>query len=1050
MALSDKILRVMDVEATESRLVFLLLSQSVFLGIFYGVFDTAANSLFLSVFSAQELPMAFTISGLAGILMTSAYSFLQPRIKFSLLAIINLFVIALIAFLMWFGFYLTSSKWHVFLVLTMMGPLNILAIIGFWGTAGRIFSLRQGKRLFGLIDAGIIVGIIVSSYAIPILLTLHYKTSDLLVISFVSVLVSLIFQFIITFQTDKLRYKTVKSSKTKLESGKNNVNNSKFVTLMSLFVALSMVSAFFISYSFLAVTKIKYPDLADLGKFLGVFIGTVMFITLIIKTFVYGKFIKAYGLRTSLLLSPILLVLLSIVAAVTGFFGGYTVSSSGFVFFFLLIALSRLFSISLKSSIEVPSFKLLYQTIDKSSRHNVQARVDGTINELSALFSGVLLFLLGLLSFVKFIHFTYVLIFILVIWIIVGYKLYRAYKANLNSSLESFKLVENANNIKLNNGVATKALLGHENVERVLYVMNMQEKLQPIVYERLIPYLLHHKLGGVRVYALTRCDNLHIYEALLTFKDVNDQNLLAMKQSLTSRLKSEISEGLSKENIAVLSRSKIVSERELAARIIGYSKDWQYTNHIKFLLRDLDTNVKIAAIKASAKLKNKELCPVITEFLNNYTYGKYASDALIEFGEEAIPILDHTFSKFEADPIMLMRLIRIIGQIGDEKACKCLINRINFHNIEVAYESAKMLMLLNYTVDESHFFIVHQTLYRLMEISAWNIAARCSLRESNAHELLQDAFTFELKFNFDHIFTLLSLIYDSNNISHIRQSIDNDNSDNTDYAIEMLELIVSDDIKPILFPLIDGSSDTEKIRLLQLYFPIDKTPLNDLLIDIINRDYSNLNKWTKACAFYNIQLSQTYTITNDIVAQLFNSDALLNEMAACVINKFSPEQLPEYFKRLDEKARYVIKQTIDKNENHAEQLLINKIIYLKQFNYFSSIPSNAIELLAAELRHCNYSKNDELESIDSDFQINIYFLISGSVFSQNSNQTKGEFSKGSIFGGVFSIGYPNNLPIFEAGSDVEVYKLDQLAFDRIIFDYPEIGNNLVLLSKTEI
>ena len=72
----------------------------------------------------------------------------------------------------------------------MLGPLNILAMLGFWGTAGRLFTLRQGKRLFGLVDAGLVIGIIISCYAIPVLLSFKFESHNILLISAASVLVA--------------------------------------------------------------------------------------------------------------------------------------------------------------------------------------------------------------------------------------------------------------------------------------------------------------------------------------------------------------------------------------------------------------------------------------------------------------------------------------------------------------------------------------------------------------------------------------------------------------------------------------------------------------------------------------------------------------------------------------------------------------------------------------------------------------------------------------------------------------------------------------------
>ena len=79
----------------------------------------------------------------------------------------------------------------------MLGPLNILAMLGFWGTTGRLFTLRQGKRLFGLVDAGLIIGIIISCYTIPVLLSFKFESHNILLVSASSVLVATIIQILI-------------------------------------------------------------------------------------------------------------------------------------------------------------------------------------------------------------------------------------------------------------------------------------------------------------------------------------------------------------------------------------------------------------------------------------------------------------------------------------------------------------------------------------------------------------------------------------------------------------------------------------------------------------------------------------------------------------------------------------------------------------------------------------------------------------------------------------------------------------------------------------
>jgi ATP:ADP antiporter, AAA family len=1045
MIKSKKILSVMDIEAQEASIVFLLLTQSIFLGIFYGALDTASSSLFLSIFPAEKLPIAFSISGVAGILMTTLYSTLQSRIQFSKLAILNIATVAIITFFLWFGFSFTDSKWLVFLLLVMLGPLNIVAMLGFWGTAGRIFSLRQGKRLFGLIDAGQIIGVIIASYSVPIILSFSIKTKDILFLSTCSAVIALLFQFIISFRTDKLSQKVVVVKEKHDDGGFFALFKNKFVRLMAIFVALSMIVAFFVSYSFLAVTKIKYPDVVGFASFFGVFVGTVMFITLMIKTLLYGKLMKTYGLQTALLISPVVLVVISVIAAIVGIFGGYSGTEGGFIFFFLLIALSRLLSVALKSAVEAPSFKILYQTIDSKVRHNVQARVDGTVNEISALASGLILLGLSALAFIKLINFTQALIVILALWLWIAYKLYKAYKNNLEQSLVKQSSSEETSTTNATTGIVSKVLHGNEKAEQVLFVMNVQEKIQPVLYEKLLPYLLHHRLDEIKKYAFQQCTDLRVYESLDTLKDFDIASHQKESEKLTHQLTTELADGFLNERILTLSRSKITSDRELAARLIGESKNPDFIGHLKFLLRDIDTNVKIAAIKASSKLKRSELAPVLAEFLTSDVYGRYAFDALIETGEPSIECLEHIFSKAGNDSVLSMRIVRIIGSIGGEKACINLLHKINYHDADVARLSASLLIKLKFKVNEDQYYLVNQALLQMLHITAWNIAARASVANIDVDNNLKIALNDEVHQSFDHLFSLLSLAFDANSISHIRENIESESSESTDYAIELLELIIPDDIKPMLFPIIDDSSDLDKIKQLQNFFPVDVTPLNELLLDIINRDYNYLNTWTKACALKVLLSSDKVEITDNLVAQLFNPIELLSELAVCIVHKNDKEKLPKYFKRLGERNRIKLQRDIDRFSSNTELLLYSKVHFLKNTEYFKQISGNILLQLAKKLEILNYSEGDDIDSLDEDLNVMVYIIQNGEVNEKFDDGTEGALKEGELFSGIFAPHYPKNFPQYTAKENVKVFCLYQEALDKLLFDYPEMAERIIHL-----
>ncbi|HEY6435663.1 MAG TPA: hypothetical protein VIY47_03670, partial [Ignavibacteriaceae bacterium] len=334
---------------------------------------------------------AYLLSGILGMLLTGTFSFLQSKIRFSVLITLNLIFITLLTFGMWYSFYYSTSEYLIFVIFSLMGAIYILSLVGFSGMAGRLFTLRQGKRLFSIIDSGLVFGMIVISLAIPYILKFLPDLKDLILISSVSIFFALIFQTIITTKYN-VNEGDAKNTATQVEdvqtAGLSRFISDRYIRLVSLFVILSMITLFFTSYNFLTVGKINYPDSKDFAIFFANFTIAVMAFSFVIKTFIYSKLLKTYGLQVSLIVVPILIGLFAFVAGSVGTIFGYETDSASFVIFFLLIALVRFFAINLKDSIQTPSLRLLFQPIDSRIRYNVQAKVEGLVNEFSAVFSG--------------------------------------------------------------------------------------------------------------------------------------------------------------------------------------------------------------------------------------------------------------------------------------------------------------------------------------------------------------------------------------------------------------------------------------------------------------------------------------------------------------------------------------------------------------------------------------------------------------------------------------------------------------------------------------
>jgi len=1027
-----------NIEEKEKTSVLLFLVQSVFLGIFYGAFDVGAHALFLSVYPASMIPKAYVVSGIVGIILTTIYARIQSRYKFSFLAFINLLFITIVIVLLRGLFEITEQPWVVFVVFLMMGPLNILAMLGFWGSAGRIFTLRQGKRLFGLVDSGQIFGAIISTFAIPVLITFGFLQKNLLLVSSISVLVAFLIQIIINI---KYNLNQVVVSEEKKQSHRlPQLLKDKYIFNMAVFVVMSMLAAFFIQYSFLSVTKDNYPDHDNLTEFLGAFTGSLLLFTFLFKTFVYSKLMKTYGLKISIMISSFLLGIFTIAAVLIGTFAGYTSVTAGFIFFFLIISLSRLFSKALKDAVEVPSFKLLYQSLKAEIRHDVQAYVDGTINEIAALSAGLLLAVLGLFEFFKLIHFSYALILILIIWFVVARRLYIEYKLALQKSLADYK-GKRHEEYELADVLNQKIDSEHISDKQVISNLDLFYELHPFKYENRFEQIAQHNKGELGKYALNKIIEKKLLDPLsnINKEAINSNDKITEDQysQYINRYGEKITKMPDKESINNLSKSKNADEKLIAAFLIGKYYDEKYYINLKSLLRDLNVDVKIAAIKAVSKNKLTEFCPAIIDYLDTSGVYSFANDALVNIGTDALGHLDQSFYKTGTNQHVLLRIIKIIGTIGGQKAIQILLHKLDHPNGEILNEILIQLKANNYKADYISINQIHQILDKHLGTMAWNLAALATLKEQTNFEYLKNAIDDELKANYDQLYLLLSLAYDTKSIMHVKENLESGTSEGASFALELLDLFIYEEIKPKLFPIVEEISITEKIRQLQSFYPIEKLSLTDFLVAVINRDINNISLWTKSCALYAFSELENYKVSNDLVAHLYNPNDILRQTAAFSIITNEKDFISSMSYRLESKYRDEFEQLFAEENSVRFNLLIEKIFFLKENTHFKSTTGNSLMHLAKYLNIFNPELYDDNKLSTSLIKDKILIVRSGKLVFK-SDDFELTLNEQDIFDlNDFSDQYFKNV-VIEKDIDSVVYFINKGDLLNCMFDYHDI------------
>ena len=80
--------------------------------------------------------------------------------------------------------------------------------------------------------------------------------------------------------------------------------------------------------------------------------------------------------------------------------------------------------------------------------------------------------------------------------------------------------------------------------------------------------------------------------------------------------------------------------------------------------------------------------------------------------------------------------------------------------------------------------------------------------------------------------------------------------------------------------------------------PLKNTPEN-LIQDIITRDFNQISLYAKACAIYSLLILKKHEAGQELVASVFHPNQLIRETAAYVLEKLIPEAWNRFIHRLD-------------------------------------------------------------------------------------------------------------------------------------------------------
>ncbi len=949
--------KLLQIEQGDRLMIGILLLQAVCTGIFVGTLELEANAVFLETFGADRIPLAMMISGVVGILIATIYSYFSKQLGVKSFGILNLIAVMMITASLLLGFRLLQKEHFDFIVFVFAGPMVLITLLSFWITVRGFLSPSKGKQLTGLIEFTLIGGMVLAFLVSPLLMKLGFRIQNILYVGMVSLIIATSAQLYVLSGIGRHHHRFRKRVKS---TGPVRLFSHRFTALIAAFAVMGVAVAVLLQYEFLWVTGNRFPGGIELVSFLGTFSAIMMALAWTMKRFLFGWIKGKFGIRVTLLLAPVFLLILTIASAIAGESYGFAGEAHLFTYFFLLVVFSKFLGGSMKESMEDPSMNLIYQSLDPRDRYNVQSGIEGVLSQIGVFVAGLFLASYVTISFVEIYHVTYVLFVFLVIWFFVGLTLHRSYRRMLKVTLESDRIKETVD-LSLKDMVKV-------DMEQTAFPMELLEFNSYYFHyssrDQLLSLLSHPQ---TRVRALIwdhllesspGLPALTISQLLVREKepDVKERIRLLGKRKLRTKL--GLQEAFIKERLDRFNENKVepddaveeafnsgVSNEIFAALYhVAEEHDRSFLPEVISLLRNKDQNIQSVAISTAGFIDTGGNGVKLIDFLDHPYLYSMAWSALVKQGEGVLEELETAFYKPDADAKLQKRIVSVISAIGGHRAVQLLLDKLNYHHREVFYSVVRGLYENQFQASEIQVALIQNAILKLVHTGTWNLAARISVRTDDPGGSLASAIDHEIWDVNEVILMLMALIFDRRSVRRIRLSLLDRQSDDRGMAIELLDLLLSEPLKTVLISYFQDVAVREKIDKLKELYTIDIFPVDVLLKRILNRDGTQMGDFIRICVLERMGNVDRFFDEQQIIAQGFHPNPKIRETAAQLLRKNNPERFHMVTERLD-----FADNSFPDHEDVAKWYM-NTTMKLTAWKLFLNVGINVLFKLVSELQ----------------------------------------------------------------------------------------------------
>jgi ATP/ADP translocase/HEAT repeat protein len=808
--------RIVKIKPGELKISFLLFFYLFFVIAAYNVIKPIRNASFLDGLGYQWLPLVYLLTAVIIGFVVAIHAKIQ--VKISRYALITLSI--LFFFISCFIFRVVSGNGWQGLPVIFWVWANVFIIVlntQFWITVNDILNPREFKRLSGFFISGSIIGGFVGG-TLAGMLAKENVDYNLLYLSAVFLTICALFVYLI-FRWQK-REQPIQENEKIIEEGNDvttskpgfrdsfdTVRRHKYLRLIAAIVVLTLVVSTLIDFQYQAV--VQNNETGNLTSFFGYFNAGLMVFAFLLSILMTSNLFKLYGVRLSLMLYPIILLLC---------FSGIGVLAS-----LVTAIIIKGSDKSLSYTINRSARELLFIPVSPDLKYKAIVFIDMFVDRFSKGIGAVLLMivlLFGVQDYKEIVRVVSLVSVILIFgWIVLTLRASREYVNSVKQKLS--RKWERADQL-------VKEELDMDTTKLIFDTMESKDRSSDLYAMQLFDLMKQGKLTPELKQLLSAGSEDAMPTSLGTFFEADPSVLIQMNDRYRNDdvLKKEIQDIMSLDIYEDMMKGyieKIVSDKskdsetakmEIAKGIGFLAADSPIVDKLDELLIDESAEVRKYAIESVSKIKKREHIPALIQSLQDPPTHGDASAALEKYGAKITGILADYLGDSEEDIELRKSVASILAHIGNQEATDFIMLELAEDKREMDTELIDALDRIRSENSSIEFSgkIVKKKIRQEIK-SYYRLFIQFAEEESKGEqEEICRIISHALRKSMMNIFKLLGLIYPHEDIVKAFQNIQTGTKDSVAYAVELLDNTLDKEIKEAILPLVEDLSQEDRAK----------------------------------------------------------------------------------------------------------------------------------------------------------------------------------------------------------------------------------------------